>query len=192
MVVAYIIFLTLVGLERLVELRISKRNAAWAFEHGGFEVGKSHFKYMATLHTVFLFACGLEVLFLKRPFIPSLGYPMLALALAAQGLRYYVVTTLGKLWNVRVIIVPGQKMVNHGLYKYIRHPNYLGVIVEGLALPLIHTAWLTAVSFTVLNALVLFVRIRCEERALNENNSYLSVFDALGRFFPWRKKEMKP
>lgn len=191
MVTAYIVFLLLVGLERVVELRISKRNAAWAFANGGFEVGKSHFKYMATLHTAFLFACGLEVLFLDRPFIPALGYPMLVLALGAQGLRYYVVTTLGKLWNVRVIIVPGRPMVNHGLYKYIRHPNYFAVIVEGLALPLIHTAWLSAVSFTVLNALVLLVRIRCEEQALNENNSYLSVFDSLGRFFPWRKKETK-
>ena len=189
MVVAYIILLLLVGAERLVELFISKRNAKWAFDHGGFEVGKGHFPFMAFLHTALLFGCGLEVLFLHRPFIPALGYPMLALAIGCQILRYYVIATLGKSWNVRVIIVPGRQVVQKGLYKYLRHPNYFAVIVEGFALPLIHTAWLTALIFTILNAALLMVRIRCEEQALMDNCDYKENFSYLKRFTPFGKKE---
>ncbi|NOY70707.1 MAG: hypothetical protein GXP53_14705 [Deltaproteobacteria bacterium] len=188
MVTAYIILLMLVGGERLIELRISKQNAAWAFKNGGFEVGKEHFKYMAALHTIFLFACGLEVLLLNRPFIPALGYSMLVLAVGVQILRYYLIAILGKYWNVRVIIVPDMPVINRGLYRYIRHPNYLGVIVEGVALPMIHTAWITALVFTVLNAWVLTIRIRCEERALIKNTNYIDNFSALRRFIPFLKR----
>ena len=123
MVTAYVILLLLVGAERLVELRISRRNAVWAFSRGGYEVGRGHFKYMAALHTLFLPACGLEVLLAGRPFIPALGYPMLAIALGAQVLRYYVISVLGPRWNVRVIVVPDAPAVRNGLYRYIRHPN---------------------------------------------------------------------
>jgi methyltransferase len=190
MVEAYIIFLLIVGGTRLLELRISKRNAAWAMENGGIEAGKSHFKFMALLHTSFLFSCGLEVVFLHRPFIPPLGCLMLALAIGAQVIRFYTISVLGKLWNVRVIVIPNLPVIKRGLYKYIRHPNYLAVIVEIMALPMIHTAWITAFSFTVFNAWMLFVRIRCEERALSENSDYLNAFNLRGRFFPSLKRTM--
>ena len=166
MVGAYLVFLALLAGERLVELSISRRNAAWSFARGGIEYGADHFVYMKVLHTGFFLACALEVVLLKRPFYPVLAAPMLFLVLLAQALRYWVVFTLGKRWNVRVIVVPGLPAVRRGPYRFLRHPNYLAVAIEGVAVPLVHTAWWTAIGFTVLNLWMLSVRIRCENRAL--------------------------
>jgi methyltransferase len=168
-VIAYLVLILLTGGERIVELVISKRNAAWAFRQGGREFGLRHFPFMVTLHTGMLLACLAEVFFGHRPFIPALGWPMLVIALACQGVRFWVIATLGKQWNTRVIVVPGLPRVARGPYRFINHPNYLIVIVEGIALPLVHTAWITAIAFTVLNAVLLFgFRIPTEERALRE------------------------
>jgi len=99
--------------------------------------------------------------------VPWLGWPMLALVLASQGLRWWCIATLGERWNTRVIVVPGLPLVRRGPYRWLAHPNYVAVAVEGVALPLVHTAWVTAVAFTVLNAwLLLAFRIPAEERAL--------------------------
>ena len=109
-----------------------------------------------------------EVWLLGRPFLPAVGWPLLAAAVAAQGLRWWCITTLGHRWNTRVIIVPGLPRITHGPYRFFRHPNYVVVVSEGLILPLIHSAWISAVTFTVLNAILLWVRLRCEEQALAE------------------------
>ena len=162
----YTLFMGLTSLERLVELVVSKRNAAWSFANGGSEFGQGHFPAMVVLHTGFLFACPLEVWLLERPFQPVLGGLMLALALGAQGLRWWCIRTLGKQWNTRVIVVPGQRRVEAGPYRFINHPNYVAVVIEGFALPLLHGAWLTALVFSTLNAWLLSVRLRCEEEAL--------------------------
>ena len=162
----YVIFMGATALERLVEVVVSKRNAAWSFARGGTEHGKGHFPAMVLLHTAFLIACPAEVWLLDRPFIPWLGFPLLILAVAAQGLRWWCITTLGPRWNTRVIIVPDLPRVTGGPYRFIRHPNYVAVVAEGIILPLIHTAWITALAFTILNAWLLTVRIRCEDEAL--------------------------
>ena len=162
----YVIFMGATALERLVEVVVSKRNAAWSFARGGTEHGKGHFPAMVLLHTAFLIACPAEVWLLDRPFIPWLGFPLLLLAVAAQGLRWWCITTLGPRWNTRVIIVPDLPRVTGGPYRFIRHPNYVAVVAEGIILPLIHTAWITALAFTILNAWLLTVRIRCEDEAL--------------------------
>ncbi len=166
MVIPYLSFLGLVALERTFELALSRRNAAWAFSQGGVEHGREHFLAMKLLHTGFLAACALEVILLDRPFLPWLGLPMLGLALAAQALRYWAIASLGKRWNVRVITIPGMPLSTSGPYRFLRHPNYLAVVLEGIAIPLIHAAYLTAFGFTLLNGLMLRTRIRCEERAL--------------------------
>jgi len=166
-VIWYLVLILLTGAERIVELVISKRNARWALSRGGVEYGFGHFPYMVALHTGFLLACLAEVYFGHRPFIPWLGWPMFAIVLACQAGRYWVIRTLGKQWNTRVVVVPGMALVTGGLYRYLRHPNYVIVIVEGIALPLVHTAWITAIVFTVLNAVLLFgFRIPTENRAL--------------------------
>lgn len=155
------------GAERIVEVVLSNRHAAWAFARGGREFGRRHYPLMVVLHTGMLLACLAEVFLAHRPFLPALGWPMLAVAFACQGLRYWCIGTLGRQWNARVIVVPGLGRVTRGPYRFLAHPNYVVVIAEGIALPLVHSAWVTAVVFTVLNAILLFgFRIPTEERAL--------------------------
>ena len=162
----YVLLVLLVGVERLAELALSRRNAAWSFARGGLETGRGHFPAMVVLHTGLLAGCIVEVLVADRPFIPWLGWPMLALALGSQALRWWCIATLGPRWNTRVIVVPGLPPVRRGPYRWFRHPNYVAVVVEGLALPLVHTAWVTALVFTALNVPLLRVRLRVENAAL--------------------------
>lgn len=164
----YTLLILAVAGERLVELVVSKRHARWALANGGREYGRGHYPYMVALHTALLAGCLAEVWLLDRPFLPWLGWPMLALVLASQALRWWCVATLGPRWNTLVIVVPGLPLVDRGPYRWLRHPNYLAVVVEGIALPLVHTAWLTALIFTLLNFAVLAVRIRVEDAALAE------------------------
>lgn len=155
------------ALERLLELVVSTRNARWSFARGGVESGRGHFPAMVALHTGLLVACLLEVHLADRPFLPWLGWPALVLVVASQVLRWWCITTLGPRWNTRVIVVPGLPLVTRGPYRWFRHPNYVAVVVEGIALPLVHTAWVTALAFTVLNAVLLLrFRLPAEERAL--------------------------
>jgi methyltransferase len=156
----------LVGVERLAELVVSKRNAAWAFARGGIETAQRHYLVMVLLHTGLLVGAVAEVWLLDRPFLWWLGWPMLALVLASQALRWWCIATLGRQWNTRVIVVPGLPLVRSGPYRWFSHPNYVAVVVEGVALPLVHTAWVTALVFTLANAVLLTVRIRVEESAL--------------------------
>lgn len=183
----YFGFLALLGAERIFELRLSARHARRAFARGGVEVGERHFAVMRALHAAFFAGCVLEVWLLGRPFLPALGYPMLGLALAAQGLRWWAVASLGPAWNVRVIVVPGEPLVTRGPYRFLRHPNYLAVIAEGIAVPLIHDAWLTALVFSLANAVLLSVRIRSEERALARHGAGAEALSARPRFWPLRR-----
>ncbi|WP_250445145.1 isoprenylcysteine carboxyl methyltransferase family protein [Actinotalea sp. C106] len=155
------------ALERLAELVVSARNARWSFARGGVESGRGHFPAMVALHTALLLACVVEVVVADRPFLPALGWTAVAVVVASQGLRWWCITTLGPRWNTRVIVVPGLPLVTGGPYRWFRHPNYVAVVAEGIALPLVHTAWVTAVVFTVLNAVLLLgFRVPAEERAL--------------------------
>jgi methyltransferase len=155
-----------VGLERVAELVVSNRNAAWSLSRGGVETGRGHYPPMVLLHTGLLVGALAEV-WLRRPELsPALGLTMLALVVLSQALRWWCITTLGRRWNTRVIVVPGLAPVTGGPYRFMSHPNYVAVVVEGIALPLVHSAWITAIAFTVLNAALLTVRIRTEDAAL--------------------------
>ena len=162
----YYLLILAVACERLAELVVSKRNAAWSLARGGKEFGRGHYPVMVAIHTLLLVGCVLEVWLLHRPFVPWLGWPMLAVALLAQVLRWWCISTLGRRWNTLVIVLPEELLVRRGPYRWIHHPNYVAVVAEGIALPLVHTAWLTALCFTVANALLLRVRIRVENAAL--------------------------
>ena len=163
---AFTVLVALVGLERLAELVVSKRNAAWSLERGGRESGRGHYPVMVVLHTGFLLAMLVEA-WVRRPDVPAaLAWSMLALVVAAQALRWWCIVTLGRRWNTRVIVVPGLAPVTGGPYRLLRHPNYVAVVVEGVALPMVHLAWITALVFTVANAVLLAVRIRVEDAAL--------------------------
>jgi methyltransferase len=156
----------LVALERLAELVVSRRNAAWSLARGGRETGAAHYAVMVVLHTGLLVGCLVEA-FVRRPEVPvTLAAVMLLLVLGSQALRWWCIATLGRRWNTRVIVVPGLPLVRSGPYRFLRHPNYVAVVVEGLALPLVHACWVTALVFTVANAFVLAVRLRVENAAL--------------------------
>lgn len=182
----YLVLLALLAAERGVELRLSRRNAALAFAQGGIERGQRHFRVMKLLHTAFFAACAAEVVLLRRPFLPALGAAMLAVALGAQALRWWAIASLGPRWNVRVIVVPGAPAVRRGPYRFLRHPNYLAVVLEGFAVPLVHGAWLTALVFSAANAVLLAVRIRCEEEALADHCAYADRLGDLPRWLPFR------
>lgn len=162
----YALLVAVVGLERIAELVVSKRNLAWSRERGGVEFGSGHYPVMVILHTGLLLGCLAEVFWLDRPFLPMLGWTMLAVVIAAQALRWWCIATLGRQWNTRVVVVPGAPRVTGGPYRLMAHPNYVAVIVEGIALPLVHSAWITACVFTVLNAVLLMTRISTENAAL--------------------------
>jgi len=164
--IAYTLFVLAVGVERLVEMVVSKRHLTWALRHGGKEYGGGHYPAMVVLHTALLVGCVVEVWTVDRPFLPVLGWTMVALVLASQALRWWCIGTLGRRWNTRIVVIPGLPLVDRGPYRWFRHPNYVAVVVEGIALPMVHTAWITAVVFTVLNAWLLRVRITAENAAL--------------------------
>lgn len=164
--IVYTLLILAVAVERLVELAISTRNAEWSFAHGGKEFGYQHYPAMVVVHTALLVGCVVEVWALHRPFLPALGWPMLGVVVLSQVLRWWCVATLGRRWNTRVIVLREEPLIRRGPYRWLHHPNYLAVVAEGLALPLVHTAWLTALGFAAANALVLRTRIRVENVAL--------------------------
>jgi methyltransferase len=165
-VTVYWALLSVIACERVAELVVSARHANALLRRGGTEYGFGHFPVMIALHVALLAGCVLEPLLGHRTFIPALGFPMLAVTVLANGLRWWCITTLGERWTARVIALPGAPLVRSGPYRWFAHPNYVAVIVEGAALPLTGSAWITACAFTVLNAALLTVRIRCEVAAL--------------------------
>ena len=162
----YVGLVAAVVVARGVELAVSERNRRWSIAQGGIESGVGHYPVMVLLHTGLLVGAVVEVLTLDRPFLPWLGWPMLALLVASHGLRWWCISSLGRQWCTRIVVVPGRSAVTSGPYRFLRHPNYLAVVLEGIALPLVHTAWVTAAAFTVANAALLRVRIAAEEQAL--------------------------
>ena len=162
----YYLFILVVGAERLVELVVSRRNAQWSIANGGKEFGQRHYPVMVTMHTLLLVSCMVEVWTWHRPFLPWLGWPMVLVVALSTVVRWWCAATLGKHWNPRVIVIPGAPLVHRGPYRWVHHPNYAAVTAEVAALPLVHSAWVTAIVFSIANALVLNVRIRTENAAL--------------------------
>ena len=156
----------LIIVQRLLELRHAKRNLEWALSNGGKEFAPEHYPYMVLLHSSWVVALLLEG-WLRGASLSSLWWLWLGLFIAAQGLRYIIISSLGKLWNTRIIIVPNAKLVRSGIYSLVKHPNYMVVALEIFVAPLIFNAWLTAIIYTILNAILLLgFRIPAEERAL--------------------------
>ena len=162
----YWVLLGVIACERVAELVVSARHARGLLRRGGVEYGFGHFPVMIALHVALIAGCVLEPLLAHRTFSPVLGVSMLTLTVLANGLRWWCIRTLGSRWTARVIVLPGAPLVRSGPYRWFSHPNYVAVIIEGFALPLTGSAYITAATFTVLNAVLLTVRIRCETRAL--------------------------
>ncbi len=163
---AFTILIVLVAIERVAELAVSKRNLAWSQTQGGVEYGRGHYPFMVVLHTGLLVGALVEVWVWPTPMIAWLSWVMFALVLASQALRWWCISTLGRRWNTRIVIIPGLPRVTTGPYRFLHHPNYVAVIVEGFALPMVGFAWVTAIVFTLVNLPLLAVRIREENAAL--------------------------
>jgi methyltransferase len=168
--IIFALFIGLLAVQRLWELRLSRRNEEWLRAAGGKEHTHDYFTWMKLLHSSWFGAMLLEVWRLKRPFRPALAVFSFMLFLTGQSLRYAAIRRLGRRWSVRVITLPGLPPITRGIYRYLRHPNYLGVSLEIAAVPLLHGAYLTAIVYSALNGLILKYRIQVEEEALGESS----------------------
>lgn len=162
----YYALLAITALERIAEMIVSRANAEWSFARGGREFGRGHFPSMLALHALFLAGCALEPWLSGAQSLPSIAPAAFVIAIGCQAIRWWCIATLGRQWNTRVIVVEGLPRVTSGPYRWVRHPNYAAVVVEGIALPAIGGAWLTAAVFTVANVFLLRARVKIENRAL--------------------------
>ncbi|GAF65568.1 hypothetical protein BTS2_2466 [Bacillus sp. TS-2] len=183
MILMVVILLLMVALQRLVELMIAERNKQWIIKNGGYEVGRSHYRYLVLMHSSFLLFLVLEVIIFQKELAPWWYVPF-SLFMIAQAGRVWAIHSLGEFWNTRIMILPGAKVITKGPYQFIRHPNYVVVMLEILALPLIFQAYWTAALFTILNGLILSKRIKMEEMALRNHTNYEEVFSERKRFIP--------
>jgi methyltransferase len=182
--IAYLILLAVVGVGRFVELRISRTNQKEMIDRGAARVSEPHFQWMVVVHTAVLIGAGLEVIFLRRPFIPALAIPMAILFFLSNALRWWVIGTLRSHWNVQIMNSAQLGVVSSGPYRWVRHPNYVAVFVELIALPLIYTAWISALVAAVGNGWVLHSRLAVEDRMLLSDAGYRAAMGSKPRFLP--------
>lgn len=181
---AYLVLLGAVAATRLVELRRSARNERALRAEGGRATGPRTFAAMVALHAALFVAPALEVYLLNRRLIPWLAGAALALLAGATALRILVIRTLGRFWTATAVVSPATQVCDHGPYRHIRHPNYVAVALEFVALPLVHTAFISAIVLSLGNAAVLAARVREEERALFAIPSYAEKMGRKARFIP--------
>jgi methyltransferase len=181
---AYLALLAIVAVGRLIELRISRRNQRALETQGVQKIHEPHFRWMVLVHAGILAGAALEVTLLHRPLLPALAISMGALFLFANFLRWWVIRTLAGHWNVEVMASPRVGVVTSGPYRWVRHPNYVAVVAELFALPMMHTAWITALAGSAANLEILRRRIRVEDGVLLADASYRAGMGAKPRFLP--------
>ena len=182
--IAFAVLVLCVASQRLYEVQKSQAHVLALKERGAVEHAPGQMPWMVAMHGTWLVAMLLEVFLLARPFVLLLALVSLVLFACAQTLRIWAMRTLGPRWTVRILTLPGEPPITGGPFRYVRHPNYLGVALEVFALPLLHSAYVTAIVFTLLNALMLHVRIRAEERALGKASNYEQSFRGQRRLVP--------
>lgn len=182
--IGFIALVALVGILRVAELRISRKHQRQILAEGASQVPEERFGAMVFLHTAVLIGAVAEVVLLRRPFHPALAVPMCGLLLASNAVRMWVIRTLGRHWNVQVMNSARLGVVSSGPYRWVRHPNYAAVFVELIALPLIHTAWITAIFAAIGNAFVLHWRLKTEDPVLLANPEYQAAMGGKPRFIP--------
>lgn len=165
-----IVFLTFILAQRIAELIVARRHEIILRKLGAIEIDRAGYGFIAVMHAAFFVSIVVEYIIFRRPI--NRYWPMLvALFLAAQGLRYWAISSLGVYWNTKIIIAPGHRIVRNGPYRFLRHPNYVAVITEIAVVPLVFSCYYTASLFTILNAAILWRRIRLETQALPKPNS---------------------
>jgi methyltransferase len=183
-VIAFLGLLVAVAALRIAELQISRRHQQHMISRGAEKVSDPRFHWMVALHTAVLVGAAVEVVFLKRPFLPALAAIMFAIFLAANGVRWWVIRTLGAHWNVQVMDSTRLGVITSGPFRFVRHPNYAAVFAEMLALPLVHAAWITALAGSLAHVAVLAQRLATEEPVLFANPDYRAAMAGKPRFLP--------
>ena len=185
MLTKYIFIATVAAviLQRLMEVRLSDRHQAKILQQGGQEHGDNLLGAVKALQVSWWIAMITEVWYFHRPFIPTLAVFALAITITGQILRYFSMQALGWRWTLPIMTVP-LPVVESGVYRYVRHPNWLGVILEIAFLPLIHSAYFTAIAFSIANAWLMSRRIITEEAALSKINNYKAIFSDKRHFIP--------
>ncbi|MDQ0221445.1 hypothetical protein ELQ35_22335 [Peribacillus cavernae] len=172
---AFWLFISLVVLQRIIELIIARKNEGWMKKQGAIEFGLAHYPWMVMMHISFFSSLILEVILMDRS-STSLWPFWLSLFLVAQAGRVWVITSLGRFWNTKIIVMPEAAVTAKGPYKYLKHPNYLVVAVEIIVISLLFNAYVTGILFSLLNAWMMTVRIPEEERALKSLTQYGTIF----------------
>lgn len=181
--IPFLTFFIAVILQRIVELFIARKNEKWMKQLGAIEFGKKHYRYMVLIHFLFFIVFFLEKFFLNRG-LSHLWALLLLVFFAAQVVRIWAISSLGEYWNTKIIVLPNALVVRKGPYRYIKHPNYFVVTIEFVVLPLMFEAYYTAGLFTILNVLILSIRIPVEEKALKQLTEYEGSFQNCNRFLP--------
>lgn len=180
----FVVLVLSVAAQRLWEVRKSAQHEARLRAAGAVEHAPEQMRWMRLVHAGWLLAAPLEVWLLDRPFLPALAIAASLVFFAGQLLRFAAMRALGERWTVRILTLPHAPPVTSGIFRHLRHPNYLGVILELAALPLLHGAWITAITFSVANGLLLWRRIRAEEAALDATGRYRAELGDRRRFVP--------
>lgn len=179
----FAIVLCLLIVQRLIELRIAFINERIMIEKGAMEFGRAHYPFIVLLHILFLFSLITEVTYFNKSISPF-WYVLSPILIFAQFIRYWSIFTLGPFWNTKIIVLPNAVVKVKGPYQYIRHPNYVAVAIEIALIPLLYQAIWTAIVFSLINGIILSIRIREEERALKLVTDYSNAFRITSRFFP--------
>lgn len=169
------LFLAIIITQRFIELFIAKRNEKWMKANGAIEVGQEHYKYIVLLHFLFFISFLIEVSHYDNNISP-IWPAFLALFALTQILRVWCMKSLGRFWNTKILIMPNVAVISSGPYKYIKHPNYLVVALELFIIPLFFQAYITAFTFSLLNTVMMLIRIPSEEKALMKQTNYRQVF----------------
>ncbi|MBS4217357.1 hypothetical protein KHA96_03405 [Bacillus sp. FJAT-49711] len=171
----FLVILMVIG-QRLIELKIAKKNEKWMLEHGAKEYGQDHYRFMVLMHIGFFLSLILEYV-MRKPALSTFWPTFLFIFIIVQIARIWVILTLGKYWNTKIIVLPGIKVVKKGPFKYVKHPNYIIVTIELFVIPLMFNCYITAILFLIMNQIILRVRIPIEEKALRENTDYTKQFN---------------
>jgi methyltransferase len=177
------IIIGFIVLQRAVELRIAKRNEKWMKQQGAIEFGEKHYRYMVLMHVLFFICLTTEKVYSNRG-LSYLWPILLSVFFVAQIIRIWVITSLGRYWNTKIIVLRDAKVIKKGPYRHIKHPNYFVVAIELVVVPLLFNCYITACLFTFLNAIILMIRIPEEEKALREHTEYEGTFQDCNRFLP--------
>ncbi|WP_090831410.1 MULTISPECIES: isoprenylcysteine carboxyl methyltransferase family protein [unclassified Bacillus (in: firmicutes)] len=180
---AFYVFFFVIVIQRLIELVIAHKNEKWMKEQGALEFGKGHYPYMVLMHILFFLVLFIESVFFVKE-ISAFWIPLVGVFLLTQAIRIWALSSLGKYWNTKIIVLPNASVVKKGPYRFLKHPNYVIVTIELLIIPLIFKAYFTLILFAILNFIILSIRIPEEEKALNSLTTYDGTFAESNRFVP--------